>query len=165
MQRHAIYALTLVGCLCIFAWILLAPLLGLPFGVAGSTGPSMGNDGMMIHVWVDGEPAIGDVVIYDQHGQLSNDRVVHRVVDETEQGYVTKGDANPYTDQSVEGVGYVTEENLIGVVLFQMPLPKFIVFFTLSMMIAAIILNWMLTNESLGYTKWLTRIQEQNGLR
>jgi len=59
MRPVTTYALGLVACLLIFAWILLAPVFGLPFGVWGSTGESMGNEGMMIHVWVDAEPAIG----------------------------------------------------------------------------------------------------------
>jgi len=117
MQDRTIYALAAVGCLFAATWILLAPAIGLPFGVTASTGPSMDNDGMMFNVYIDAEPQVGDVVIYDQHGQLSSDRIVHRVVDETDQGYVTKGDANPYTDQSVKGVAHLTDENMIGVVV------------------------------------------------
>ncbi|WP_136396813.1 S26 family signal peptidase [Natrinema thermotolerans] len=116
-RRHV--AVGIVCSLLAATWILTAPLIGLPFGVAGSTGPSMGNDGIMINVWIDSDPQVGDVVIYDQHGQLSNDRIVHRVVDETARGYVTKGDANPYTDQSVQDVGHVSEKNLVGVVIIR----------------------------------------------
>lgn len=65
---------------------------------------------------------MGDIVLFEQDGALTDDRPVHRVVDETEHGYVTKGDGNPYRDQDQPGVPYVTDENLIGIVVFEFPL-------------------------------------------
>lgn len=42
-----------------------------------------------------GSPQVGDIIAFE--GEQGN-RLVHRIVDATEQGYITKGDANPYTD-------------------------------------------------------------------
>ncbi|USZ73733.1 hypothetical protein [Natronosalvus halobius] len=112
--------ITAVVTVFLVSWVFLAPVLGLPFGLNAATGASMGDEGPVLNIWYDGEPEMGDVVIFEQNGQLSNDRVAHRVVDETEHGFVTKGDANPYTDQEVAGVDYVTSENMVGVVLIRM---------------------------------------------
>ncbi|NGM71424.1 hypothetical protein G6M89_20920 [Natronolimnobius sp. AArcel1] len=121
MDDRRIYAVGLLASLLAAAWILAGPVLGLPFGIVASDGPSMGDDGMMVNVWVDSEPEVGDVVIFEQDGQLTDDRPVHRVADETGSGYVTQGDANPYTDQEVTGVDYVTDENRVGVVVARTP--------------------------------------------
>lgn len=44
-----------------------------------------------------GDVDTGDVVVYESPD--GDGLVTHRVVDETEEGYVTRGDANPVTDQ------------------------------------------------------------------
>ncbi len=120
-RRHVV--LGLVCSLFVAAWILAGPYIGLPFGVFGSTGESMGDDGMMLNVWIDAEPEVGDVVAFDMGtDSFTHDRGVHRVVGETDRGYVTKGDANPYLDQN-RGADYVTDSNLIGVVVLRVSLP------------------------------------------
>jgi len=43
-----------------------------------------------------GLPEAGDIIAFEDE---QGNRVVHRIVDTTEQGYVTKGDANPDADQ------------------------------------------------------------------
>lgn len=44
-----------------------------------------------------GSPTEGDLVVFER---ANGDQAVHRVVDKTPQGLVTKGDANPTTDQA-----------------------------------------------------------------
>lgn len=43
-----------------------------------------------------GLPEAGDIIAFEDE---QGNRLVHRIVDTTEQGYITKGDANPDTDQ------------------------------------------------------------------
>lgn len=112
---------TLACCLFVTAWILAAPIVGLPAGVAASDGLSMGDEGLTINVWVDLEPSVGDVILFEADGHLENDRATHRIVDETAAGYVTKGDGNPATDQELAGVSPVTEGQIAGVVVARVP--------------------------------------------
>ena len=61
----------------------LAPgdgFVAIPAGIAGGTGP-------------------GDVVTFDAQEIQGGGLTTHRVVEETERGYVTRGDNNPFTDQ------------------------------------------------------------------
>ena len=69
---------------------------------SGSMEPaiSAGDGFVAIPGVVAGEPSEGDVIVFEStasttHGELTT----HRVVGETEEGYVTQGDANPFTDQ------------------------------------------------------------------
>lgn len=104
----------------VFGIALATPYLALPVGTATTNGTSMGADGM--HVLVYADPvltgvAVGDAVIY-----RGDDRFVHhRIVDETDRGYITKGDAVPRTDQSL-GAPPVTRRDIVGVVLLDVPI-------------------------------------------
>jgi len=103
-----------------FLLALATPSLALPVGTATTNGTSMGHSEMHVLVYADAPPAsvdVGDAVIY-----RADDRYIHhRVVAETDAGYVTKGDAVGVTDQSV-GYPYVTRENLVGVVVLSVPI-------------------------------------------
>lgn len=44
-------------------------------------------------------PETGDVVVFEDDTIHDGELTTHRIVDETEQGYITAGDANPFTDQ------------------------------------------------------------------
>ena len=66
----------------------------------------------------------GDIIVFNAQGVWSNppaEPIVHRVVDKKfEDGiwqFRTKGDANPVVDE-----GWVPEDNVIGVVVFKIPL-------------------------------------------
>lgn len=62
-------------------------------------------------------PDEGDVVVYRaQTGEHAGSLVTHRVVDETRQGYITKGDANPFTDQGA-GEPPVPESRIVATAL------------------------------------------------
>lgn len=63
------------------------------------------------------DPEEGDVVVYRaQTGEHAGSLVTHRVVDVTEQGYITKGDANPFTDQG-SGEPPVPESRVVATAL------------------------------------------------
>lgn len=111
--------------LLVASWIVLAPVWGLPVGIISTDGPSMGDDHRMVSIWVDAEPDVGDIIIYD-HGYeyATNDLFIHRIIDETDQGYLTKGDANPVPDQHMADLEYATERNTVGVVIIRLPLWK-----------------------------------------
>ncbi len=58
-------------------------------------------------------PGVGDVIVF-----RTNDRwTVHRVVAVTEEGYITKGDANVATDQTGKGIRPIPKENVAGTVV------------------------------------------------
>jgi signal peptidase len=69
------------------------------------------NDGFVaIPAVISGDPNPGDVIVYETaEGEL----VTHRIVDETAEGYVTRGDANPVTDQD-RGDELVTETRIVA---------------------------------------------------
>ena len=48
---------------------------------------------------VAGDIGEGDVVTFEAQQLQGGGLTTHRIVDETDQGYVTQGDANPFTDQ------------------------------------------------------------------
>jgi len=121
MDDRLIIATTiLTGVLAIA--LLFAPALGLPIGATPSTGDSMGNDWPVLNVYVDMEPEVGDVVVFEtMDDPHTSKRTVHRAVERTDEGFVTQGDAEPITDQSV-GVPHATDENMVGVVVFRTPI-------------------------------------------
>ena len=102
----------------VFIVILGSTAMGGPFGIAGNTGPSMGDESMTVNIWIDSEPDVGDVIVYDPGDILMHDMAVHRIVDEADDGYITKGDANEYTDQEI-GAAYADQDNTHGVVVFR----------------------------------------------
>lgn len=59
-----------------------------------SMAPTLPADSLFVAI--PGDPQVGDVVVYQAP---EGHRVVHRVVDRTPEGLVTKGDANAQTDQ------------------------------------------------------------------
>ncbi|SFP85381.1 signal peptidase, endoplasmic reticulum-type [Halolamina pelagica] len=61
-----------------------------------------------------GDVSVGDVLVFDS--DYRGEYVTHRVVDVTEAGYVTQGDANPATDQAT-GHPVVTSDRVVGQVL------------------------------------------------
>lgn len=59
------------------------------------------------------EPEVGDVVVYEAEEVQGGGLTTHRVVGESDEGYVTKGDANPFTDQD-GGEPPVTEDRIVA---------------------------------------------------
>lgn len=81
------------------------PLLGQPVVVGYVTTESMeptisaGDGFVVVPSVVTGEPEVGDVVVFDARDLHDGGLTTHRIVGETEGGYVTAGDNNPFTDQ------------------------------------------------------------------
>ena len=65
---------------------------------------------------------IGDVIVYSPPCSLNGASVIHRVVQNTSQGFVTKGDNNPYTDPGGRiSDGPITSNCYVGKVVFVVP--------------------------------------------
>jgi signal peptidase len=76
------------------------PLL-LSYVETGSMEPTLdaGDGFVAVPPAVAGDVGPGDVVVYEAKQLNGGGLTTHRVVDETSNGYVTRGDANPFTDQ------------------------------------------------------------------
>jgi signal peptidase len=85
--------------------LVLGQLLGQPilfsYVETGSMAPALqpGDGFVAVPPALAGSIGQGDVVTFDAEEINGGDLVTHRVVGETESGYVTKGDANAFTDQ------------------------------------------------------------------
>ncbi|WP_152039564.1 S26 family signal peptidase [Salinigranum salinum] len=80
--------------------VLGQPVL-LAFVETGSMSPTLepGDGFVAIPAQLTGPPEAGDVVTFRAEEIQGGGLTTHRVVGETERGYVTRGDANPFTDQ------------------------------------------------------------------
>jgi signal peptidase len=84
--------------------LILGQLLNQPilfgFVETGSMQPTLqpGDGFIAVPAAIAGPVEVGDVVVYRPE-TLERGRVTHRVVGKTDRGYITKGDANPFTDQ------------------------------------------------------------------
>jgi signal peptidase len=80
-------------------------VLGLPMGVAYVETESMsptitpGEGFVLIPAAVAGPPEPGDVIVFDAQELSGGGPTTHRVVEETERGYITQGDNNNVPDQ------------------------------------------------------------------
>ena len=63
---------------------------------------------------------IGDVIIYQTSARAYP--IVHRAIEDTGNGFITKGDNNPITDQEGFNIGPIKENQINGRVIFGMPL-------------------------------------------
>ncbi|MEY7848945.1 signal peptidase I [Natrarchaeobius sp. A-rgal3] len=95
---------TIVIALIVVA-LLVGQLLGQPillgYVATGSMEPTMsaGDGFVAIPSVVSGDVEEGDVVVYNARELHDGGLTTHRVVEVTDDGYVTAGDANPFTDQ------------------------------------------------------------------
>ena len=85
--------------------LVVGQLLGQPvllsYVETGSMQPTLspGDGFVAIPAQIAGGIAPGDVVTFDAQEIQGGGLTTHRVVEETERGYVTRGDNNPFTDQ------------------------------------------------------------------
>lgn len=99
--------------------LLIGQLLGQPillgYVATGSMEPTMnaGDGFVAIPSAVTGSVSDGDVVVFDARELHGGGLTTHRVVGETSEGYVTKGDANPFTDQD-GGEPHVTDGQIVA---------------------------------------------------
>jgi len=84
----------------------------------GSMAPTMepGDGFVAIPSEIAGPPEEGDVITFRAEEIQGGGLTTHRVVGETEAGYITRGDANPFTDQS-GGEPPVTDEQIVATAL------------------------------------------------
>lgn len=73
----------------------------LSFVETGSMEPTLepGDGFVAIPPELAGDVETGDVVVFEAEEIQGGGLTTHRIVDETERGYITQGDANPFTDQ------------------------------------------------------------------
>ncbi|ELZ23002.1 signal peptidase I [Natrinema limicola] len=100
VSRGLGYAAALFVILLLVGQLLGQPIL-LGYVATGSMEPTMdaGDGFIAIPSAVTGDVQEGDVVVFQARELHDGGLTTHRVVDETEGGYITKGDANPFTDQ------------------------------------------------------------------
>ena len=100
MQRKAE-----LGVVVVVVALLSGQLLGIPLGFAfvetGSMAPTMepGDGFVALPPVLLGGINEGDVVTFDAENIEGGRLTTHRVVGETSEGYITRGDANAFTDQ------------------------------------------------------------------
>ena len=102
--------------------LLIGQLLGQPillgYVATGSMEPTLnaGDGFVAVPSAVTDSPEVGDVVVFEATTLHGGGLTTHRIVDETEEGYVTRGDANPFTDQD-GGEPHVTDRQIKAVAL------------------------------------------------
>lgn len=112
--RRFLRWVALLGSGLLIASLVVGHVLGVPVGLGyvetGSMEPTIdaGDGFVAVPTAVAGPVETGDVVVYDAQEIEGGSLTTHRVVDETEHGYVTRGDANPFTDQD-DGEPHVTD--------------------------------------------------------
>lgn len=97
----ALQGLVLVTVLALVAGQLFGQPILLSFVETGSMEPTIdtGDGFVAIPSEVTDEPETGDVIVFEATEIQGGGLTTHRIVDETPRGYVTRGDANPFTDQ------------------------------------------------------------------
>ncbi|WP_229112563.1 signal peptidase I [Halapricum desulfuricans] len=109
----AVLALALVA-------LVVGQLLGQPvllsYVTTGSMEPTIGaGDGFVaVPSAVAGPIEEGDIVVFEAEEIQGGGLTTHRVVGETDRGFVTRGDANPFTDQD-SGEPPVKREQVVAV--------------------------------------------------
>jgi signal peptidase len=89
---------------CLVAGQAVGQPIGLGYVRTGSMAPTMqpGDGFVAVPAAVAGDVDEGDVIVFRAEELHGGGLTTHRVVRETDRGFVTKGDANPFTDQSDE---------------------------------------------------------------
>lgn len=111
--------LAIVVCVIAVVTLLVGHVLGVPillsYVESGSMEPSIdeGDGFIAIPTGPTSDIDTGDVVVFEAKDIDDGGLTTHRVVAETENGYVTQGDANPVTDQD-SGEPYVTDGQVVA---------------------------------------------------
>ena len=122
LRTYVVRGLTLAGFVLVLA-LVVGALVGQPvllsFVESGSMSPTIEEgDGMIaIPEQVAGDVEQGDVIVFQSQEIRGGELTTHRIVDETERGYITRGDANPFTDQ--DGAEPPVTESQIAAVIWQ----------------------------------------------
>jgi signal peptidase len=105
--------------LLLVASLILGSVLGQPvllsFVETDSMEPTLhpGDGFIAVPQPIGGDIEPGDVVVYRAEVMHGGGLVTHRVVGQTDDGYITQGDANPFRDQQ-GGEPIVTEEDVVA---------------------------------------------------
>ena len=122
MLRGALTRVVMVLLVVVLLSLVLGQLFGQPTLLAyvdsGSMEPTIdeGDGFVAIPAAVAGPPTEGDVITFHAEEIEGGGLTTHRVVGETADGYVTRGDANPFTDQD-GGEPPVTEDRIVATAL------------------------------------------------
>jgi len=96
-----ILVLAVVVVLVLAAGQVLGQPVGLSYVETGSMSPMIdaGDGFIAVPTAVDSSIQTGDVITFRAEQLNNGGLTTHRVVDQTDRGYITRGDANPFTDQ------------------------------------------------------------------
>lgn len=100
--------------------LVIGQVLGQPILLSYVTSDSMeptidvGDGFVVLPPEIAGSPSTGDVIVFDAEEIEGGGLTTHRIADETDRGYVTQGDNNPFTDQD-GGEPPVQEAEVLGV--------------------------------------------------
>jgi signal peptidase len=103
--RRPLSGVATAALMIVVAALVLGQLLGQPvllgYVTTGSMEPalSQGDGFVAVPSALAGSPQPGDVVVFESETVQGGGLTTHRVVEVTDEGYVTKGDANPFTNQ------------------------------------------------------------------
>ncbi len=113
--KLGIEALIVVIVLALFLGQLLGQPILLSYVFTGSMAPTMdpGDGFVAVPSALVTEYSEGDVITFEAEEIQGGGLTTHRIVGETEQGYVTRGDANPFTDQD-GGEPHVQEAQIVA---------------------------------------------------
>jgi signal peptidase len=123
MQLSNVLEYALLGVLAVVLVSLLAGhILGYPVLLghvdSGSMAPTLeeGDGFIAVPAELVGDVGAGDVVVFEAEEIHDGEATTHRIVEEREEGYITQGDNNPFTDQST-GEPPVTDGQVKAVLL------------------------------------------------
>lgn len=121
--RSTVGTVLTLGLVGIVVVMLIGQQLGQPivfgFVLTGSMSPTLepGDGFVAVPPAVAGDIEEGDVVTFDAQELQGGGLTTHRIVGQTEEGYITRGDANPFTDQ--DGPEPPVQESQIVAVAWQ----------------------------------------------
>ncbi|MDQ2051131.1 signal peptidase I [Natronolimnohabitans sp. A-GB9] len=117
LKRALGLVVALVIVLLVVGQLLGQPIL-LGYVATDSMEPTMaaGDGFVAIPDVASGSVEEGDVVVFEARDLHGGALTTHRVVGETDEGYVTRGDANPFTDQD-GGEPHVSDSQIVATAL------------------------------------------------
>ena len=110
IMRNIIFAAAL--CIILSAVVCLMLQIKPAIVVSGSMEPEIHTGSLVFIDMKKTEAEVGDIIAFEK-GSIF---VTHRIEKITEEGYITKGDANKTAD-----MGVVTDDAVIGTALFSIP--------------------------------------------
>lgn len=105
MARTSLRSVLFIAVVILLFVVLVGQQFGQPLGfgyvVSGSMEPTLeaGDGFVAVPPVLAGGLSEGDVVTFEARELQGGGLTTHRIVDETAEGYITRGDANPFTDQ------------------------------------------------------------------